>query len=141
MIPRVSPAPVGFAFGSAPGPKRRGCHPPESSWTVEGFSVAQPQPAAISVSSLDGGRGPPPAGLGPNGDGSNGVQPKLISTGTGPLASFGSVSDIEMLTRISGHPELSATPTTCLRTAGFPPASTSRVSRTSHLTAGTSPGT
>src|SRR5262249_3101523 len=98
MIPRVRPAPVGFAFGSAPGPKRRGCHPPESSCTVVGFSVAQPQPAAMSVSSLYGGRGPPPAPLGPKGDGSNGVHPKLISTGTGPSAFFGSVSDMEILT-------------------------------------------
>ncbi len=64
-MPRVRPAPVGFAFGSAPGPKRRGCHPPESSWTVEGFSVAHPHPAAMSLSCLDGGRGPPPRGPNP----------------------------------------------------------------------------
>src|SRR5262249_54207136 len=118
MIPRVKPAPVGFAFGSAPGPKRRGCHPPESSWTVDGFRVAQPQPAATSMSSLDGGRGPPP-GLGPNGDGSNGVHPKLINTGTGPLVSFGSVNDMEILTSIFGQAELSTTPTMCLWIAGL----------------------
>ena len=94
----------------------------------------------MSMSSLDGGRGPPPGALGPNGDGSNGVHPKLISTGTGPSVSFGSVSDMEMLTSISGQAELSTTPTMCLWMAGLPPASISRVSRTSHLTLGTFSG-
>src|SRR3954462_13572820 len=122
MIARVRPAPVVFASGSAPGPNRRGCHPPESSWTVVGFSVAQPQPAAISVSSLDGGRGPPPGRPGPNGDGSNGAPPNLNSPGTGPSVFFGRVSAIEMLTAIPGQAELSTTPTTCLWTAGLPPA-------------------
>ena len=94
----------------------------------------------MSVSSLDGGRGPPPGPLGPNGDGSNGVHPKLISTGTGPSVSFGSVSDMEMLTSICGQAELSTTPTMCLWMAGLPPALTSRVSRTSHRTLGTFSG-
>ena len=61
------------------------------------------------MSSLDGGAGPPPRPLKRNGDGSNGVHPKLISTGTGPSASLrqrqrhGNVDFDPRTTRVFDH--------------------------------------
>src|SRR5262245_42832838 len=130
-----------------------------------GKIVADPQPASSSFSEVEGPGGPKPRPNPPRGAPAPGppapgppapgppalsppapgpprrpnpkLKPYIMSTGTGPFASFGVTSVMERFTSIAGHAELSTCPRRCFSTAAVFPTVVSRVSVTVQATFGT----
>src|SRR5262249_10991598 len=119
MIPFVNPAPL-------------------SAWTLLGTRIAKPHPFARTCSCQFGPRALPfPPKPPPNPP----PTPNSITTGTGPFALSGAVSDSWTSTVTCGYDELSTRPTSCLVTTGTSPIVRLLVPVTSHFTFGTSLGT
>src|SRR5262245_5581845 len=110
-----------------------------------GKIVADPQPASNSFSEVEGPGGPKPRPNPPRGPPATcplrrpnpKLKPYIMSTGTGPFASFGVTSVMERFTSIDGHAELSTCPCRCFSTAAVLPTVVSRVSVTVQVNFGT----
>src|SRR3974390_283269 len=122
MMPFVSPAPL-------------------SACTLTGFSIAYPQPSAMSCT-VAGGSGPAMAAKRAKaaGSGADGraARPNIIITGTGVLTQAGVTTTIWMSTLID---ELSTCPVSSFATTGYGPTVSLTVLVTVHVSFGTFGGT